>query len=223
MVPEDEDDERTSLLGRKSGSGRVGVVEVAALSYFSSCGGPFGLELAVGAVGPVAVIGAVLALALVWALPAVLMTAELGSALPSRSGYLCWVTRAFGSRMGAFNGWCSLLSSFVDSSTYPSMFCDYLCFGLRHWFGVDLPLGAAARWAIGASVTLLVCGLNMLGLEIATKASVGLAVATLMPFVVMAGLAVPRVLSQPLLTLNAVSVPSSASPDWLLLLSIGMW
>jgi amino acid transporter len=130
------DDEHTGLL---SGARRppvkasppLSLLTFSTLAYFSVCGGPFGLELAVGAAGPGRVIGALLTLALLWALPVALMTAELSSALPSSSGYMHWVGRAFGPRCGALNGWFAMINNCVDSSTYPSMFCDYLSFVLQ--------------------------------------------------------------------------------------------
>ena len=55
------------------------------------------------------------------------------SALPSRGGYMYWVERAFGRRLGAVNGWFSICTALLDSSSYPAMFCGYVTFALARW------------------------------------------------------------------------------------------
>ena len=116
------DEERAGLLGRSAqqrSAAPPSLLAISTLAYFSVCGGPFGLEVAIAAGSPLAVIGAIMLLAAVWSLPCALMTAELSAALPSSGGYVHWVGRAFGARTGALSGWLSLLNNFVDSSTYP--------------------------------------------------------------------------------------------------------
>ena len=92
-VDSDSDDERTGLISGTAAARNpaLSLLTFSTLAYFSVCGGPFGLELAVGAAGPGRVVCALLTLAFLWALPVALMTAELSSALPSSSGYMHWV------------------------------------------------------------------------------------------------------------------------------------
>lgn len=111
-------------------------ISIATITYFSVSGGPFGLEIAVAAAGPAAIVAMLLLFTVIWALPCALMTAELSSALPSRAGYMHWVDRGMGPMFGGLNGWLGLLGSAVDSSTYPSICCDYLVFALNHWGSV---------------------------------------------------------------------------------------
>lgn len=198
----------------------LGLMSITTIAYFSVSGGPFGLEMAVAAAGPAAVIAMLVLLTLIWALPCALMTAELSSALPSRAGYMHWVDRGLGpgekatlcsslfapsparkrrhaplcrpshsvpcaaAVFGGLNGWVSLLGSAVDSSTYPSIFCDYLVFALNHWAGVPM-LGASSRFSISAALTLLMLGLNLRGITLAARASIALAVFSIAPFGVM--------------------------------------
>jgi len=216
---EGADDERAALI--KSGSPlelpRMSFLAISTMSYFSVCGGPFGLEVAVSAGGPLSVIIVIVALSLVWALPCALMTAELSSALPSREGYMHWVTRAFGPQWGTLNGWLSLLNSFVDSSTYPAMFCDYLCFALQQWRGAA-PLSPLTRWSVSGIVTLTVGAINFRGLPLAAWASIWLASLSMLPFVLM----VPLVLARPLPSFQSMQPPAGGI-DWLALLSMAMW
>ena len=90
----DASDEGAALLRRpalRKAEPALSLLTMSALAYFSVCGGPFGLELAVGAAGPWRLVYSLLSLALFWALPCALMTAELSSALPSTGGYMHWV------------------------------------------------------------------------------------------------------------------------------------
>ena len=87
-MPSDSEDELHPLLPGSPASRKrspLGVMGLAVFSYFSVCGGPFGLEVAIAAGGPAPVVASILTLALLWAMPVALMTSELGSALPSPS------------------------------------------------------------------------------------------------------------------------------------------
>lgn len=54
-------------------------------------GGPFGIEEAVGAAGPLPVFISLFVLGFFWALPQALMTAELSTIYPENGGYIVWV------------------------------------------------------------------------------------------------------------------------------------
>ena len=135
-VDDDSDDEATGLLSNGRSNGfevdghlawepskvanarpALSVLGVAAISYFTVSGGPFGLEVAIGTAGPHWVIVSILTLVLIWSIPCALMTAELSSALPSRGGYIHWVDRGLGERFGTITGLCAVFCQAVDSST----------------------------------------------------------------------------------------------------------
>ena len=78
-----------------------------------------------------------------------------------------------------------MINNCVDSSTYPSMFCDYLSFVLQHFFG-HAPMSWEARWGTSAALTCLVCALNLRGISLAARASACLAFFSLLPFALMA-------------------------------------
>lgn len=249
-----EDDEATGLLSNGRSNGfeaehihsaweptkaanarpALSVLGVAAISYFTVSGGPFGLEVAIGTAGPLWVIVSILTLVLIWSVPCALMTAELSSALPSRGGYIHWVDRGLGERFGTITGLCAVFNQAVDSSTYPAIFCDYLVFTLQRYFGQPT-MGWGTRFATSAALVLSVCGLNMRGISLAARASVVLAIFSLAPFAVMLLLApfsngsaaaaaeVPP--ATHLLAADAASglFPGGARPDFLLLLSLAMW
>lgn len=199
----------------------LSLISVATIAYFSVSGGPFGLELAVSAAGPAAVVVLLLVLSIIWSMPCALMTAELSSALPSRAGYMHWVTRGLGPAAGGLNGWISLLGSAVDSSTYPAIFCDYAMFALQHWGGTSL--GARERFVVSASLTLLMLLLNLRGITLAARASIALAIFSLLPFAVMLLLLFVRAPASAAASVRSALSAGVAQPNLPLLLSITLW
>lgn len=67
-----------------------------------------------------------LVLPMLWSVPEALITAELATAFPENSGYVAWVTAAFGPFWGFQEGFWSWLSGVTDNSIYPVMFADNL-------------------------------------------------------------------------------------------------
>ena len=55
---------------------------------------------AVNAAGPLLCILGFIIVPLIWSVPEALMTAELATAFPENSGYVAWVTAAFGPMWG---------------------------------------------------------------------------------------------------------------------------
>lgn len=92
---------------------------LVALIFFDVSGGPFGTEDAVNAASPfLALLGFVL-LPLVWSLPEALITAELATTFPENSGFVAWVTAAYGPYAGWMEGWFKWLSGVTDNAIYP--------------------------------------------------------------------------------------------------------
>jgi amino acid transporter len=84
------------------------------------------LQDAVAAGGPLLVLAGFLIFPLLWSIPEALITAELATAFPENSGYVAWVTAAFGPFWGFQEGFWSWLSGVTDNSIYPVMFADNL-------------------------------------------------------------------------------------------------
>jgi hypothetical protein len=67
---------------------RVGFMELTLLLYMLSCGGPFGIEPAIGAAGPILTFAALLVVSVLWVAPQALVAAELSLMMQSNGGLL---------------------------------------------------------------------------------------------------------------------------------------
>ncbi len=70
---------------------------------------------ALNAAGPLLCILGFVVFPLIWSIPEALMTAELATAFPENSGYVAWVTAAFGPMWGFQEGYWSWLSGVADN------------------------------------------------------------------------------------------------------------
>lgn len=182
---------------------------LVALTFFCVAGGPYGIEDAVGAAGPMLALVGLLLIPWLWSLPTALMTAELSSALPEDGGYVVWVHRAFG-RFWAFQeGWWSWLYSFADIALYPVMFVDYL----SYLYG---PITGTERWLWGMAVIVSMTWLNIRGVQVIGRIAVLFTLLVLAPFAVMALVGAPQV------TLTSWTARSEVV-DWGTLLSVLLW
>ena len=73
---------------------------LVAVIYFEVSGGPYGIEDAVGAAGPLYALVGILAYLVVCSIPEALVTAEMAGMFPENSGYYAWVAAAFGPLAG---------------------------------------------------------------------------------------------------------------------------
>jgi len=94
--------------------------------FFLTCGGPYGVETAVKAGGPlICLVGLVIA-PLVWGLPMGLMSAELACAMPADGGPVLWVAKAYGPMIGFMNGLLHIFGGIVDNALYPIIAVNYV-------------------------------------------------------------------------------------------------
>lgn len=74
------------------------------LIFYGVSGGPFGMEDAVAAGGPLLTLAGLVVLPIAWSIPEALVTAELSTAFPEASGFVAWVSTAFGPFWGFMEG-----------------------------------------------------------------------------------------------------------------------
>ena len=138
----------------------LGFLPLVAVLFFNVSGGPYGVEDAVGSLGPGLALLLLLVTPLVWSLPVALAMGELASALPEEGGYVVWVQRAFGRFWGFQAGWWSWINSFVDVAVYPALFAEYLA----TWRPGMSPL---ERWVLALAKRPVRLGAAGLGIVVA--------------------------------------------------------
>ncbi|EIE19872.1 amino acid transporter [Coccomyxa subellipsoidea C-169] len=165
---------------------KLGLLPLVALIFYEVSGGPFGTEDAVTSAGPLIALLGFLILPFVWSVPEALVTAELATAFPEDSGYVAWVTAAFGPFWGFQEGWWSWLSGVTDNSVYPVLFLSYL--------DAVVP-GLLQGWSRPCSlfaVSILLSYLNYRGLTIVGRVAIGMTLFIVLTFLVLIGLSIPR-------------------------------
>jgi amino acid transporter len=168
----------------RTGSRRkLGVLSLAAATYFMVSGGPYGLEELVQDSGYKLAFLILLLTPVLWALPTGLMVGELSAALPEEGGFYVWVRRAMGPFWGFQEAWLSLTASIFDMAIYPSLFVAYL--------GKLFPQAVSGDrgLVIAAALVALCVGWNLLGAKAVGNSSVATGVLLLSPFAVLTILA----------------------------------
>ena len=158
---------------------KLGLLPMAIITFYVVSGGPFGIEDIVRAGGPFyALIG--FSLLFVWAVPEILISAELSTALPEASGSVAWVTTAFGDFWGFQKGWLSWLSGVTDNALYPILFLDTLLALLDN----DEAIGKLARWMFIFIITAVLTLINYRGLEVVGNTSIMICCFSMLPFII---------------------------------------
>jgi amino acid transporter len=145
---------------------RVKMLALASLIFFSTCGGAFGLEPLIGAIGAGRGLLLILIAPLLWSLPVALMVAELAGLLPEEGGYYIWIRETLGKFWGVQAGCWAMTFAVGQMAIFPVLFVSYLSYFFPA-LGVaaDLAhpvLGALLRWlvALGMIAAALVVNLR---------------------------------------------------------------
>ncbi|CAL5436074.1 unnamed protein product [Camellia sinensis] len=190
---------------------KVSILPLVFLIFYEVSGGPFGVEDSVQAAGPLLALLGFLIFPLIWSVPEALITAEMGTMFPEDGGYVIWVSSALGDYWGFQQGWMKWLSGVIDNALYPVLFLDYLKSAIP-----ALADGFPRVVAILA-LTALLTYLNYRGLTIVGWAAVLLGVLSLLPFVIMGLIAIPKIKPARWLVVDFQSV------DWNLYLNTLFW
>jgi len=159
--------------------------------YFSSGGGPFGMEPSLKAAGNLYAIIGFAAMTFVWALPEAVMTYELSSLYPCSSGGVRWVEEAFGTTCGLFTGYLGWISGVTNNATAPVLFFSYLH---SHFFPDSSDTDIQwIQFGISAGIATVLVYINYRGLEVVGKASVLVFFVSIAPFVLMTIIGISKV------------------------------
>src|SRR2546422_2139320 len=176
--------------------------------FFTVSGGPFGLEGLVGSVGPGVALLLLVATPLVYSIPETLLIGELASMLPVEGGYYQWVKRAFGRFWGFWNGWLSWTYSLLDMAIYPVLFIQYLRF-----FAPGL--SQLEAWLVALALIWGATWLNLRGTVVVGTASGWFVATVLLPFGVLAGVAIALWIGQPATARSPhLPAPRTAAAPW---------
>ncbi|KAI5055676.1 hypothetical protein GOP47_0029197 [Adiantum capillus-veneris] len=130
---------------------------------------------------------------------------------PENGGYVVWIQEAFGPFWGFQQGWWKWLSGVIDNALYPVLFLDYL--------KAFVPAVASGPVRVMAVIilTAALTYLNYRGLAIVGNIAVCLGIFSLLPLIVMALCAIPR--------LNPTSwfAIDFATVDWTTCLNTLFW
>lgn len=199
---------------KSAGKRNINAFQLAMLTYFFTCGGPFGIEPSVGAAGPVITLVALFLVPVLWSLPQALMSAELSLMVDENGGNIVWVQRAFGPFIGWINAFNYLVSAFASMALYPILVIAYLP---QHWQD-DLTDGEA--FAIKFGFVFIIMLINMWGISWVTRLSLIFLFFILSPFLaefialpIMGGLQWDRL----------GDVPAFTDIQWSLFISTTLW
>ncbi|XP_048430851.1 probable polyamine transporter At1g31830 [Pyrus x bretschneideri] len=190
---------------------KLSLLPLVFIIFYEVSGGPFGVVDSVQAAGPLLAFVGFLVFPLIWSVPEALITAEMGTMLPEAGGYVVWVSSALGPYWGFQQGWMKWLSGVIDNALYPVLFLDYLKSAIP---ALD---GGVPRVAAVLFLTLLLTYMNYRGLTIVGWVAVLLGIFSIVPFVVMGLVAIPKVKPSRWLVVNLHDV------DWNLYLNTLFW
>ncbi|XP_042000506.1 probable polyamine transporter At1g31830 isoform X1 [Salvia splendens] len=190
---------------------KVSMIPLIFLIFYEVSGGPFGIEDSVGAAGPLVALAGFLLFPLIWSVPEALITAEMGTMFPENGGYVVWVSSALGPFWGFQQGWMKWLSGVIDNALYPLLFLDYLKSGIPA-LGGGLPRVMAV-----IALTIFLTYINYRGLTIVGWVAVVLGVFSVLPFVVMGLISIPKLEPKRWLVADIHNV------DWNLYLNTLFW
>lgn len=157
---------------------RLGAFSVAILSFAAVAGGPFGIEAAVGAAGPLPVIIGCVVLAFAWSATQCLVAAELATMYSCNGGAITWGVKGLGPHAGFVNAMNVLASAACNLPLYPVLFASYVQ-------QLVPSLSESAVFGIKLAVLLLTVSLNSFGLQAVEVAATAFSIIVQLPFIVM--------------------------------------
>ncbi|KAJ1296953.1 hypothetical protein BS78_01G340800 [Paspalum vaginatum] len=173
----------------KAGGGghKLSLVPLIFIIFFEVAGGPYGAEPAVQSAGPLYALLGFLVFPFIWAIPEALVTAELSTAMPGNGGFVLWADRAFGPLPGSLMGTWKYVAAAINAAAFPALCADYLA---RVVPAVE---GGPPRVATIVAFNVALSVLNCTGLTVVGWTAVALGLASLSPFLLMAGAALPKI------------------------------
>ena len=144
---------------------RLSLGALISVAFFTTCGGAFGLEGLIGAVGPGLAFVLLFLTPLLWSVPIALMVAELSSLIPEEGGYYIWVRESLGPFWAVQEAWWTIGTSMMLMAIFPVVFSSYLGY-LVPGVGAAMQApgsGAVVRWLVALAVIGTAMAVNWSG------------------------------------------------------------
>ncbi len=158
---------------------RLTLIALTSLVFFTTCGGAYGVEPLVGAVGPSPAVLFLVITPFVWSLPMSLMVAELTTLLPEEGGYYIWVRETLGPFWGVQEAVWTMSAGVALLAMYPVLFVSYLTYFFPVLAADSAHPGMLAllRWFVAFLVTITAMIVNLRGSrEVGDSAKLGASV-----------------------------------------------
>lgn len=171
----------TESASKETNRGQVSPMKFIFIIYFVICGGPFGMEQAVGNAYPLLTILFIIIIPLIYAIPIALITAELGTMLPTNEGVVEWVNAAFGARFSFVLIGADFITYVLDLAIYPVLFVSYM-----QDIETDplLKTNPYLNYGLPIAFCVVILIMNLFGVDFISSVSSVLAIAIFLPFVV---------------------------------------
>ena len=143
---------------------RLGLCRLVIIGFFWVSGGMYGNEQLISAGPPLSVVLWTAGIAVFFALPNALCTAELATAFPVDGGPVVWTGLACGPTIGGHNCFWVWIASLLDAAVYPQIAAKYVSHALT--------LGRPGEQAIALAIVGGVACTNLAGLNWVTLSQV---------------------------------------------------
>lgn len=201
----------------------LGVFGMVSLGFFWVSGGGYGNETLVYNGPPAVVLGLILAVPMLYALPISLMVAELSTAIPADSGPTVWATRASCYQLGMHNAWWSMVAWLVDSAAYPVVAAEYVVSGSIYCQDPDSQMCFFVKSGFASGMVFVVTILKLCGLEVIVKFSSVLAIGALLPPACLVFGASPRFDPEAWIVTSGAPLQMLPLGSWILWLNSGFF
>jgi len=145
---------------------RLTMFALVCLAFFTTCGGAYGLEPLIGAVGPGWAVVLIVVTPFVWSLPTALMVAELATLIPEEGGYYVWVRETLGPFWAVQEAWWTIGYSIALLAIFPVLFVSYLTYflpALSPSAGVQTGGMVVVRWLVTVVFIVTAMAVNLRG------------------------------------------------------------
>ncbi|WP_173009969.1 APC family permease [Mycolicibacterium sp. P9-64] len=171
---------------------QIAFLPLVGLIFFSTSGGPYGLEPLMATSGPGMGLFLLLLVPIIYGIPLAAITTELATSIPEDGGQYVWAKRGLGSFWGFQAGLLRWINSWVDMAIYPVLFASYLAIlfpaatkGENTLLRIG-SIGIDLHWLVGVVCVIVpLCLLNIRGARSVGDSTILFFILSIVPIVIM--------------------------------------